>query len=171
MRPFSVGPLFGPEARGQAGPEPGLLKRLLGSLLLQLGLLGVAWAQPQATLPVTQLSAGLYVIHAEVASTPAQLQRGLMFRESLGPQHGMLFHFGQRTRHCMWMLNTLIPLSVAFLRYDGTITNIEDMAPHTRNGHCATEPVQFALEMEQGWFEQRGIEAGDRIRGLPPTTP
>lgn len=139
----------------------------LAGVVLAWGAAPVALAQGQAPLPTVRLSAGLYVIQAEVAQTPAQLQQGLMFRTAMAPQAGMLFIFERTHRHCMWMRNTLIPLSVAFLRDDGTIVNIEDMAPRTETSHCATEPVRLALEMNQGWFAQRGIQPGQRIRGLP----
>lgn len=142
------------------------LIRLLCAFLLT-GFAPSTYAQGQAALPVLQLSAGLHLIRAEVAATPPQLQQGLMFRRTMAPQEGMLFVFGQKHTHCMWMVNTEIPLSVAFLRDDGSIVNIEDMEPHSRDSHCAKEPVSFALEMNQGWFKQRGIEAGSRIRGLP----
>ncbi len=165
MTPHLCGPALGSGRRRKGGWW--CLTFLTAWLLA-----GVAGSvSAQQALPTVTLSAGLYVIEAEVASTPAHTQRGLMFRESLGPRHGMLFVFDQQTQHCMWMVNTLIPLSVAFLRDDGTITNIEHMTPQTRTSHCADEPVSLALEMAQGWFEERGIEAGDRIRGLPQVTP
>jgi len=144
------------------------LTGLFGAMLLAgIAPLALVEAQPQPPLPTIRLTAGLYVIQAEVASTPAQLQHGLMFREQMGPQQGMLFLFPRATAQCMWMANTLLPLSVAFLRDDGTIVNIEDMAPQTRTSHCAAEPVRLALEMNRGWFAERGLGPGDRIRGLP----
>jgi uncharacterized membrane protein (UPF0127 family) len=66
----------------------------------------------------------------------------------------------------MWMRNTLIPLSVAFLEDDGRIVNIEDMLPQTENSHCARAPVRYALEMTQGWFAQRGLKPGATIGGI-----
>jgi uncharacterized membrane protein (UPF0127 family) len=67
----------------------------------------------------------------------------------------------------MWMRNTLIPLSVAFIDDAGAIVNVADMAPRTETSHCAQRPVRFALEMERGWFAKRGLGAGSRIGGLP----
>ncbi len=126
----------------------------------------MAQSGPQPTLPATQLSIGFHAIHAEVAGTPAQQQIGLMFRTELAPNAGMLFVFNDRSVHCMWMRNTLIPLSVAFIDEKGVIANIEDMAPRTENSHCASRPVTYALEMSQGWFAKRGIKAGSSIAGL-----
>jgi uncharacterized membrane protein (UPF0127 family) len=119
-----------------------------------------------AELPVVSLSAGVHLIHAEVADNDLSRSRGLMFRRSLEPNRGMFFVFENAAAHCMWMKNTLIPLSVAFLDDSGTITNIEDMQPETEDSHCAKRPARYALEMEQGWFAQRGIRAGFRLRGI-----
>jgi uncharacterized membrane protein (UPF0127 family) len=71
----------------------------------------------------------------------------------------------------MWMKNTLIPLSVAYLGEDGTIINIADMRPHDETSHCAKSPVRFALEMNQGWFAARGLKPGARLQGLERLKP
>jgi uncharacterized membrane protein (UPF0127 family) len=120
----------------------------------------------QAQLPVVQLAAGVHLIHAEVADNEPSRERGLMFRRSLEQNQGMLFVFEDAAVHCMWMKNTLIPLSVAFLDDRGSITNIERMQPQTEDAHCAARPARYALEMEQGWFAQRGIRAGFKLRGI-----
>jgi len=90
-----------------------------------------------------------------------------MFRASLPANHGMLFIFENRSLHCMWMRNTLIPLSVAFIEDDGTIVNIQDMQPHDERSHCAKRPVRYALEMTQGWFAQKGLGTGAKLGRLP----
>jgi uncharacterized membrane protein (UPF0127 family) len=127
-----------------------------------------AWAQaPQPLLPTIQLTAGIHLITAEVAANDPTRMRGLMFRELLAPNHGMLFIFDGKAPRCMWMRNTLIPLSVAFIDDDGAIANIEDMAPRTDASHCSQRPVRFALEMEKGWFSKRGIRGGSKLGGLP----
>lgn len=136
-------------------------------VLLALAGVGLVHAQTQAKLPVADLSAGLYVIKAEVAATPAQQQQGLMFRDKLGEDEGMLFVYGAPAHVCMWMKNTLIPLSVAFIDERGKIVNIEDMKPQTRTSHCGKRPVYYALEMNQGWFRKRNIRSGSVISGLP----
>jgi uncharacterized membrane protein (UPF0127 family) len=122
--------------------------------------------QPQTGLPVVEISAGLHRIRAELAATPNTRSTGLMHRRSLGPNQGMLFVFPDRAGHCFWMRNTLLPLSIAFIADDGRIVNIADMEPMTENPHCPAQAVRLALEMEQGWFARRGIEAGQRL-GLP----
>lgn len=123
-------------------------------------------ATGRAELPVASLAAGVHLIRAEVADNDLSRSRGLMFRRSLGQNQGMLFVFEDAGAHCMWMKNTFIPLSVAFLDDRGAITNIEDMQPQTEDAHCATRPARYALEMEQGWFAQRGIRAGFRLHGI-----
>jgi hypothetical protein len=80
----------------------------------------------------------------------------------------MLFVFTEPQRHCMWMKNTLLPLSVAFLDDEGRIVNVEDMKPQTEDNHCAAKPARFALEMNQGWFRQKGLGAGVKINGVTP---
>ena len=138
---------------------------LLGSALL----LGSMQALPQ--MPTINLSAGVHVIRAEVANSFDTRGRGLMFRGKLGPNQGMLFVFEDVGRQCMWMKNTLIPLSVAFIQPDGTIVNIADMKPHDETSHCAARPVMHALEMERGWFATRGLKPGSRIGGLDKAPP
>ena len=142
------------------------------SLVLGLGLLGAgptatppaaAQGQAQPTLPMVTLQAGIHLVKAEVADDGRKRAIGLMFRESLAPNHGMLFVFREKAGHCFWMRNTLIPLSIAFLDDDGTIVNIEDMAPRSEDSHCPKRPVRFALEMEQGWFGKRGLAAGAKL--------
>jgi uncharacterized membrane protein (UPF0127 family) len=83
----------------------------------------------------------------------------------------MLFVFDEDAIHCMWMKNTLIPLSVAFIDERGAIINIADMQPHSEQSHCAARPARYALEMTQGWFTQRGIRAGARLRGMEKLAP
>jgi uncharacterized membrane protein (UPF0127 family) len=96
----------------------------------------------------------------------ATRQVGLMNRRAMPAQRGMVFVFTEDARHCMWMRNTFIPLSVAFLDRDGRVLNIADMQPHTEDSHCAAGPARYALEMNQGWFAARSVGAGARIRGI-----
>jgi len=123
---------------------------------------------PQPTLRTTKLTAGIHVITAEVAATPQSRATGLMMRERLAPNHGMAFVFEDKSQHCFWMRNTLIPLSIAFIEDDGTIVSIADMAPKSEASTCPPRAVRYALEMDQGWFAKRGIAAGNKITGLPP---
>jgi uncharacterized membrane protein (UPF0127 family) len=125
----------------------------------------LAQAQP---LPVTQLTVGMHAIRAEVAADMGSRMTGLMHRPSMPANAGMLFVFDETTIHCMWMKNTLIPLSVAFLDEAGTVINIADMQPHSEQSHCAARPARYALEMNRGWFASRGIKPGAAIGGIKP---
>jgi uncharacterized membrane protein (UPF0127 family) len=118
-------------------------------------------------LPVVQLKAGMHLIRAEVVADFATRGRGLMHRKSLAPNAGMLFIFDGAAIHCMWMKNTYIPLSVAFLDEKGEIINVADMQPHSEQSHCAARPALYALEMDRGWFAARGIKPGSRVGGIP----
>jgi uncharacterized membrane protein (UPF0127 family) len=126
-----------------------------------------AFAQQGSRFPVISLTSGIHVIKAEVAANNAERQQGLMFRDKLGPNEGMVFLFEAPAGVCMWMKNTLIPLSVAFLDEGGKIINIEDMQPHSTDSHCAKKPVRYALEMNWGWFKHKNIKPGSVIEGLP----
>ncbi len=107
-------------------------------------------------------------VGAEVVREEQERARGLMFRQSLAPDSGMLFVFDQDEVLRFWMKNTFIPLSIAFIDRTGVISNILEMAPHdTTTPYRSTRPVRFALEMNSGWFHAQGIRAGDTVLGLP----
>lgn len=148
-------------------PHLPLLRRSLVLLCLSMGLGSLAHAgdSPQMDLPRTTLKAGMHLIHAQVAATPQQRAIGLMFRTELPANEGMLFVFEQPAGQCFWMKNTLLPLTAAFVADDGTIVNLADMKPQTLDSHCSKKPVRFVLEMSQGWFAKRGIQAGSKLGG------
>ena len=123
-------------------------------------------AHAQTQLPIAELTAGFHRIEAEVASDQASQAKGLMHRRSMSANHGMLFVFSRTDRHCMWMRNTLLPLSVAFLDAQGKIINIENMQPQTEDNHCAASPAPYALEMNLGWFTEKGLKPGFQIGGI-----
>ena len=123
-------------------------------------------AHAQTQLPIAELTAGFHRIEAEVASDQASQAKGLMHRRSMPANHGMLFVFSRTDRHCMWMRNTLLPLSVAFLDAQGKIINIEEMKPQTEDNYCAASPAPYALEMNLGWFSDKGLKPGFQIGGI-----
>jgi uncharacterized membrane protein (UPF0127 family) len=145
------------------------MKRVIRRMALATAILpallfaGIASAQPLALL---ELSVGLHRIEAEVAATQPARAQGLMHRTAMPPQHGMLFVFPQDAAHCFWMKNTLLPLSIAFIDADGRVVQIAEMTPRSEQNHCATRPVRYALEMNAGWFVQRGLKTGDRVAGI-----
>ena len=121
----------------------------------------------QATFGKAQIKVAGHPLKVEVAANDAALQQGLMFREKLGRDEGMLFVFGEPAYHSMWMKDTLIALSVAFLDADGRILNILDMEPQTLNTHTAAGPAVYAIETNKGWFAGKKVKAGDKVTGLP----
>jgi uncharacterized membrane protein (UPF0127 family) len=120
---------------------------------------------PQMDLPRVKLSAGMHQIDAQVAATHVQRQTGLMWRKEMPSHEGMVFVFEQPAMQCFWMMNTLLPLSAAFVDDDGSIVNLVDMKPQTTDSHCSKKPVRYVLEMNQGWFDKRGIKAGSKLAG------
>jgi hypothetical protein len=122
--------------------------------------------EPQKGLPKIVLNAGGHAIRAEVAATEESRQKGLMYRTRMAANEGMLFVFAEVGYHAMWMRNTPLPLTVAFLDDKGVIVSLHDMEPHTETVHQAAGPVRFALEMNKGWFAARKVKVGDMIRGL-----
>ena len=142
------------------------VRRAAAALVLGAAALAAAQEGPQR-LDRIRLTAGIHVIDAEVATTPTEREIGLMNRPSMAANDGMLFVFERPAQQCFWMKNTLIPLSVAFLADDGSVVNIDDMAPQTLDGHCSTKPVRYVLEMNKGWFAKRGIKPGAKLRGAP----
>ncbi len=120
----------------------------------------------RAQMPEIALTIAGNKLTAEVAASDPERMQGLMHRRMMPENRGMLFVFTSVSRHAMWMENTFIPLSVAFIDSDGIIANIEDMKPQTRDTHPAAKPVRYALEMNSGWFAKRGIKAGAKIEGL-----
>lgn len=128
---------------------------------------GPAVARPEAPPRTLAIKVAGHPLKVEVATTPESRSKGLMFREKLGRDDGMLFVFEEPGYHSMWMMNTLIALSVAFVDGDGRILNILDMEPRTLDSHMAAGPARYAIETNRGWFAERRIKAGDRVSGLP----
>ncbi|MGY6127432.1 DUF192 domain-containing protein (plasmid) [Paraburkholderia strydomiana] len=126
-----------------------------------------AGAKQPGEFPRAKLTAGMFVIDAAVAANDADREQGLMYRTNLAPNEGMLFVFNENAVHCFWMKNTLIPLSIAFIRADGTVTDIDEMQAETTNNHCPKNNGVYAFEMSKGWFTSKGIKPGMKIQGLP----
>ena len=140
-------------------------------LLLLIFTLCLTSAGAGAAMPQIELEVNKQKFVAEVAITDADRTQGLMHRRMLPENRGMLFVFDSVAYHGMWMMNTYIPLSVAFLDETGVIINIEDMKPHTRESHYAARPARYALEMNLGWFRKHGISPGMKIGGLDKALP
>ena len=112
---------------------------------------------------VIESGGGRVTIIAEIAGTPTQREQGLMYRKELKDGYGMLFVFDRDEILSFWMKNTLVPLSIAFIAYDGRIVEIRDMQPGDLNSVRSSRSVRYALEVPQGWFGRVGVKAGDRL--------
>jgi uncharacterized membrane protein (UPF0127 family) len=105
-------------------------------------------------------------VRVEIADTEAEREKGLMYRTALGEDRGMLFVFDKEQELTFWMKNTLIPLSVAFMDSEGRIVDIQDMKPLDDDPphYVSAEPSQYALEVNQGFFEEHGVKVGDKAK-------
>ena len=128
---------------------------------------GTPPAVPGAQLPVDWLTVGGHRITVEVARDANERSRGLMFRDALPPDHGMLFVFEIEEVQAFWMRNTVIPLSVAYADAGGRIVRIADLEPLDERPVTSIAPSLYALEMNRGWFAAHHVVAGDRITGIP----
>jgi uncharacterized membrane protein (UPF0127 family) len=145
--------------------RPALVRRF--ALLWTLLFATLAAAQnPEVTLSIAGQK-----LRAEVAATHDSRMQGLMYREQLPENRGMLFVYPEAETQQMWMLNTLVPLSVAFIGRDGRILNIRDMEPQTIDAHPSNGAAAYSLEMNRGWFAKRGIGPGARVEGLEAAPP
>ena len=129
-------------------------------------LLTLLSSSASAEIPLIHLKVSGYTLSAEVAYKKESRIKGLAYRDFIKKNSGMLFIFPEASIHSMWMVNTYIPLSVAFLDKNGMILNIIDMSPHTRTRNSAASKAKYALEMNLGWFSSRSIKAGEKITGL-----
>jgi len=137
------------------------------ALLLLLPVIACAPDVPGARLPVETLVVGNVRITAEVAASAEARAQGLMFRETLPEDHGMLFIYPDEAPLTSWMRNTPLPLSFAFADGGGRIVHIALMEPLSDTPIFSGRPARYALEMNRGWFERRGVFVGDVIRKIP----
>lgn len=104
-----------------------------------------------------------YELTVEIADEDEERKEGLMNRDSLCEECGMLFVYGKNVSHGFWMKDTYISLSIAFISENGTINEIQYMQPRTLETHRPNKPYRYALEVNQGYFSDRNIEAGDVV--------
>ena len=110
---------------------------------------------------------GAVTVEVELARTEEEHVTGLMYRTELDDGKGMLFIFDRDEVRSFWMKNTLIPLSIAYISYDGTIIDIRDMYPNDTSSVHSSRSVRYALEVPQGWFSRSEIKEGDKVTGIP----
>lgn len=106
-------------------------------------------------------------LEVELAITPEEVALGLMYRNKLEDNEGMLFAFSKERFLSFWMKNTPTPLSIAFIKGDGKIIQIESMKPYSLDNHVSKEKVMYALEMKNGWFKMHNVKEGDMVK-IPP---
>ncbi len=135
----------------------------------------LAWILSSSRNPASEIPAQLPIlsiinsngesvsVRVEVADTPPERERGLMNRTTLAQDAGMLFIFDQERPRSFFMKNTLIPLSIAYIDAEGHIVDIQDMQPLDETPHPSAKPARYALEVNQGFFEERGVMVGDMV--------
>jgi uncharacterized protein len=142
------------------------LRKLIPSGLLMVALLLTAACargpEPQR-LDKVQIELGSRKLAVEVACMPKQRETGMMFRETLKTDEGMLFVFPRDEELNFYMKNTYVPLSIAFIRANGAIANIAHMEPLSLETHRSRTACRFALEMPFGWFARNGVTEGSKV--------
>ena len=123
-------------------------------------------------LPVVTLEIAGNKVQAEVADTPQTMASGLMHRKSMAENSGMIFVFASERQASFWMRNTHIPLDIAYLDREGRVKEIHPAQPLDEDAVVSgSTRIAYALELNQGWFANRGITPGTQVKGLPPFPP
>jgi len=125
------------------------------------------WRQYLKEQGVLRLNIAGTPLRVEIASDEEDISKGLMHRDELDANSGMLFMFPDSAERSFWMKNTNIPLSIAYIDDAGEILNIEDMEPHDLSGIPSRGPARCAIETNRGWFKDNGIRPGDAVEGIP----
>ena len=133
--------------------------RLSVFLLATSLLAGCQIAPPNAPKPLAPLDQ----LRLEWADVYQEREKGLMGRTHLPENSGMMFVFEEPKTYCFWMKNTLIPLSVGFIDAQGRLVQIAHMQPKSLQHHCAKQPVLYALEVNQGWFERNDVKLQTKV--------
>jgi uncharacterized membrane protein (UPF0127 family) len=138
------------------------MKRLLLLMLLCLPLLACAAQDGELEeFDLVPLQIGDVTIQVQLADTPEKRSQGLMFQQSADP--GMLLLYSQPTAVSLWMANTAIPLDVAYIGPDWTISELITLEPFDETPVPAKQPVIAALELPRGWFARHGITVGQKV--------
>lgn len=139
------------------------MKRI--TLLVSLFLCSLVWAQAGG---LAELTIGQHKLLVELAVAPEEQSTGLMNRESLPSDHGMLFIFARAKKATFWMHNTSVPLDLAFLDEAGLILEIHPLVPFNESiVESKSDQVRYALEVNRDWFASRNLKTGLKVQGLP----
>ena len=140
-----------------------MLVRFFVAATAVLAMLAPAGALDRNTVEIASRS-GVHVFTVEIADTEPAREKGLMYRKSLPPGHGMLFDFHAEQPVGFWMKNTYIPLDMIFIRGDGRIANIaENAQPLSERVIPSSGPVLAVLEVAGGTARKLGIAPGDQV--------
>ncbi|MFW5694564.1 MAG: DUF192 domain-containing protein [Alkalispirochaeta sp.] len=143
--------------RARSPISAGLRRTGLVVTLLMASLTGCAGDE------TVELPVGDHTFDVEIADTEERRRQGLMFREELGPDEGMLFVFPDSQTRSFWMKDTPLPLSIAYISARGTILEIHDMEPYSEEPVRSRFPARYALEVNQGRFAEVGVTEGDDV--------
>ncbi len=142
---------------------------LLGAVLILAAVALMSTLQTEAKATFVSDGEELATVTLEVADTGEERQQGLMHRQSLAENHGMIFVYSDEDTRTFWMKNTYIPLDMIFIAEDGTIVDIQEADPepntpdHELERYTSLEPAMYVIEVNQGFSEKHGIEIGDQI--------
>jgi len=148
-----------------SGPQARFLAATLALIACTASPVAGSHAAPAARVVVETAAGGSHAVQVELARTPAEQEQGLMFREALAEDAGMLFVFPGSERHTFWMKNTLIPLDMIFVDEGGRVVGLVERAePRTLTAREVEAPSRYVLEVNGGWAARHGVRPGDRIR-------
>jgi len=119
--------------------------------------------EPKSVQDHFVVTVGGQAVQMQLALLPHEMQQGLMFRKSLGPEEGMIFLYDRPQQMSFWMRNTEIPLDIGYFDADGKLKEVYNLLPHDERPIQSLGLRQFALEMNQGWYRTHGLKAGDAI--------
>jgi hypothetical protein len=135
------------------------------ALIIALILLPLCEDPRAQRLKEVRIEVGGHTLTVELARTPEEREKGLMFRRSLGPEQGMLFIFQEPATHSFWMKNTFIPLDVGYFDAEGFLIEVHSMEPENEvKTYTSSEPALYALEVNQGWFREKGLKKFAKLK-------
>jgi len=137
--------------------------QLVTTLFLIASGIGCHRSQPNSGLTTTQMQIGSRTFTLEIANTEAARQRGLMKRDSMASDHGMIFVFDEDKHTGFWMKNTRIPLDIIFVDARGLVVGIKQMKPYDLNPTNSPKPYRWAIELNKGIAEEAGVKVGDQL--------
>ncbi len=125
---------------------------------------GCAERGPNSGLATVDMQIGSQTYTLEIANTDATRQRGLMERDSMPADHGMIFVFPEERELGFWMKNTRIPLDIIYLDTGGQIVSVHQMKPYDRTNVPSAGPAKYAIELNLGHVKTTGVKVGDVLK-------